>query len=594
MAQAGFGGDSLQIANLQQMGIENWIDWQMKMPYTTYTDKFYEIKASAIADIDSLKNISGDILEIDTRDFRKYVPMAFWDKALTEHDIFRQKAAFALSQIFVASFGSLGTKQGSGWTTYYDVLYNNAFGNYRDLLYHISLNSIMGIYLNHFQNEKADLLTDPQPDENFAREVMQLFSIGLVELNNDGTAKLDANCNTIPTYNLEDVKQMAKVFTGLVTGAMLDPDEHPLVGFGHMRSVYDWSVPMVRFISIDDSGNVIDYHDTSEKYILGDTILAHQPGLQDIDDAIDILFDHPNVGPFIAYRLIQQLVKSNPTPAYVNRVATAFNNNGANVRGDLGAVFKAILLDPEARDCEWINHPNSGKLLQPMERFLNLFKAFEITSPSGKLRFDDGDSRKGENIFLHQAFLRAPTVFNFFSPFYAESEVVDTAGLVSPEFQIFNDVSCLHYLNRIRDAVKRLAAVKTGAFLDSNKQYEHGPFKNFTGSTKDNNSKLILEVNNEDRPYLLYKEEVDICEQEYQTTDYYDLIDHLDLVLCRGQLNPITREAINSHLLEAVANDPSYTCGNIMSNDLGNDGYHSIVKDAIYFIMISPSYAILK
>jgi len=178
------------------------------------------------------------------------------------------------------------------------------------------------------------------------------------------------------------------------------------------------------------------------------------------------------------------LVKSNPTPEYVNRVATAFNNNGAGVRGDMEAVFKAILLDPEARDCEWINDPTAGKLLQPIERFLNLFKAFDIASPSGKFRFLNYHPNYGENKFVYQGFLSSPSVFNFFSPFYAESEFVDTAGLVSPEFQILNSVSSLHYLNRIGDVITRMGIGGAGVlnlWPNAHYQYHYAPFKNLTG-----------------------------------------------------------------------------------------------------------------
>lgn len=599
MAQAGFGGTPEDIDSVLTLGVRKWIDWQIEMPYTTYKTKYYAVMDSIIADIEAEKaTIPGDTILTIPYKMYYYMSFAFWDKALTEKDMLRQKAAFALSQIFVVSYQDNFTKfKGDAFATYYDILYQGAFGNYRDMLYNIALNPLMGSYLSHFQNKKSD--GNSEPDENFAREIMQLFSIGLIELNNDGTPKLDNNGKVIPTYDIGDIQEMAKVFTGLIGGAFESGAELHFTG---NKSQYDFTIPMIRFVSSD---GLTDWHETSEKNILGNTIPANQAGLKDIDDAIDILFNHPNVGPFISYRLIQHLVKSNPTPGYVNRVASAFNNDGNGVRGDMGAVFKAILLDPEARDCEWINHPRSGKLLQPIERFFNLFKAFDISSPSGKLRFMDFHGNSGEAPYIYQGFLNAPSVFNFFSPFYAESKFVAPNNMVSPEFQILNSVSSLHYLNRISEAINRLGS--HGIWPSTYFQYHYGSFQNYTGITVNTNYNPDVRTaytKASDAPFLDYSQEVNFC----LNGNYEMLIDHLDLVLCRGQLNPEIKAHILQHI-ETIQNNsltnPSENpypnenpCGNVISNNIeynGDDNNHrSIVKDIIYFIMMSPSYTILK
>ena len=241
-----------------------------------------------------------------------------------------------------------------------------------------------------------------------------------------------------------------------------------------------------------------DYHSKGEKNILpGVTIPAGQSGTADINQTLNVLFNHPNVGPFMSRRLIQHLVKSNPSPAYIKRVATIFNNNGEGVRGDLKAVVKAILLDPEARDCNWIDNPTNGKLIQPVERFTTLFKAFDLTTPSGKYWFDDFNTLNDET---GQSFLASPSVFNFFSPFYAEDEFIAPQNLVSPEFQILNSVTAIAYINEIEDAIKKR------------------PFRNQTIAST---SGSWMTYNPDDEPVLDFSDELDI----YNTKGIMPLLD---------------------------------------------------------------------
>lgn len=547
LAQAQLGYNEADIQNVLNLGIDAWLDEQISMPITADYEQTYRNIHEEILSMmyDSLGNA-------DPARRDEHIPFVFYQKAFTDDDALRQKIAFALSQIFVVSInGTIGDK-GFGVSSYYDVLYNGAFGNFRDLLYNVSLHPLMGIYLSHFKNEKANPLEGTLPDENYAREIMQLFTIGLFELNNDGSLKLDANGKPIPTYNIEDVQEMAKVFTGL-SGGDYDYVFHPEYtpgdpllfqkNFGH----YDLTVPMY----MHD-----DYHDTGTKILPDGTIIpAGQTGMQDINMAIDWLFNHPNVGPFIGYRLIQQLVKSNPTPGYVNRIAAVFNNDGDGVRGNMDAVVRAILTDPEARDCSYITDPKSGKLLQPIERMMNLFYAFNISTPSGRYWFRDYGEIYDR---VEQSYLYSPTVFNFFSPFFADGEFVAPNDMVSPEFQLLHSTSTIHYLNMTEDMIKIR------------------PFKNKTG-INDNPSNPRVVNNSPDNPTLDFTP---------LTTLYADggitaLIEHLDIYLCRGQLGASTKAHIEDNYNQNVANGTSLS-------DL------EIVKDVLYYVMISPSYVILK
>jgi len=333
--------------------------------------------------------------------------------SLYGEDQLRQRVAFALSEILVVSqLGALGNLP-FAVADYYDVLAENAFGNYRDLLEDVTLHPAMGVYLSMLGNEKPDPVLNIRPDENYAREVMQLFSIGLVELNIDGSEKLDAQGQAIPTYDQEIIEGFAHVYTGWTfAGAP---------SFRQARATqFNQVIPMQLYPG---------FHDTGPKTLLsGVELPAGQNGEQDLRDALDNIFNHPNVGPFIAIRLIQRLVTSNPSPGYVRRVAEVFNNNGAGVRGDLGAVVKTILMDPEA-------HPSmameiDGKLKEPLLRLTQLWKAYNATSNSGRFPLN------ASYILFGQGPLQSPSVFNFFSPFFAPPGEIRNSSLVAPELEI--------------------------------------------------------------------------------------------------------------------------------------------------------------
>jgi len=333
--------------------------------------------------------------------------------ALHGDDQLRQRVAFALSEIMVVS--QLGALSDAPYALadYYDVLARNAFGNYRDLIQEVTLHPAMGVYLSMLGNEKPNPALNIRPDENYARELMQLFSIGLVELNADGSEKLDAFGQPVPTYDQAIIEGFAHVFTGWTWAGS---PNFPQARGTRQNQV----VPMELWE---------DYHDTGSKMLLNGSVLpAGQGGDKDLRDALDNIFNHPNVGPFIAIRLIQRLVTSNPSPGYVRRVAETFNNNGSGVRGDLGAVVKAILLDPEARPA--MPMEIDGKIKEPIIRITQLWKAYNATSNSGRYPL------VAAYILFGQGPLQSPSVFNFFSPFYAPPGEISNSGLVAPELGI--------------------------------------------------------------------------------------------------------------------------------------------------------------
>jgi uncharacterized protein (DUF1800 family) len=327
--------------------------------------------------------------------------------------------AFALSEIMVVSQLGVLNNQPYSLASYYDMLARNAFGNYRDLIEDVTLHPAMGVYLSMLGNEKPDPVNNIRPDENYARELMQLFSIGLVELDIDGTVRTNGQGQPVPTYDQSIIEGFAHIYTGWTYAG--SP-----VFRGARATLTNQVIPMQLWRN---------FHDTGSKSLLnGFVVPAGQSGDQDLAMALDNIFNHPNIGPFMATRLIERLTTSNPSPQYVERVARVFNNNGQGVRGDLGAVVKAILLDPDAR-----SNPNSdtdGKIKEPLLRVTQLFKAYNATSQSGRYPLNFA------YIVFGQGPLQASHVFNFFSPFYAPPGEIQNNGLVAPELEIATE-----YLN---------------------------------------------------------------------------------------------------------------------------------------------------
>jgi uncharacterized protein (DUF1800 family) len=349
----------------------------------------------------------------------------WWAVAVNGRDQLRQRMAWALSQILVISDDpDVLVNDAVGCAEYYDILVRNALGNYRQLLEEVTLSPQMGKYLSMIYNRKADPLENTRPDENYAREVLQLFSIGLMRLNPDGTPVLDGSGNPIPTYDQSVVEAFARVFTGWA--------------YGDTNSFWDYSdsfVPMQNFV---------EYHDQEAKTILdGQVLPAGQSGEEDLRLALDAISAHQNVGPFLGKQLIQRLVTSNPSPAYVARVAGAWADDGTGVRGNLLAVVEAILMDPEARTGHLTSPDTFGKVSEPILRMTALWRAFHAAPVSGRWTIYEQDDDFGEEP------LSAPSVFNFYSPFFAPPGELADQGLVAPELQIATHAKLTGLTNRL-------------------------------------------------------------------------------------------------------------------------------------------------
>jgi uncharacterized protein (DUF1800 family) len=422
LTQATMGPSTVDVAKLKQQGYDAWLEEQFAKARSSHLD-------FVISEI-GLDGAAGTQITMD--------PMyrSWWKQSLTGDDQLRQRVTFALSQILVASAADAQLQnKPAAMAGYLDVLSKHAFGNFRDLLEEISLHPTMGRYLTALGN-RAD--GGRVPDENYAREIMQLFSIGLVQLNNDGTPKL-VNGQPVDTYTMDDIRGLAKVFTGWSWGNTGTPDLQDNRFFGNEVDRMREIIPMQHYPK---------FHSPESKVFLGATIAAGTPGPQALKTALDTIFNHPNVGPFLAQRLIQRMVTSNPSPAYVDRVAAVFNNNGKGVRGDLKATVRAVLFDAEARDANAVGSTQFGKLREPLLRVTAWGRAFGAQSASGIYRVGLLDEQ------LFQTPMRAPTVFNYYRPgFVPPNTDIAAKGMVAPEFQITHEVSVANYTNFMQQVV---------------------------------------------------------------------------------------------------------------------------------------------
>jgi uncharacterized protein (DUF1800 family) len=420
LAQATFGPTAAEVDRVAQTGYAAWIDAQFALPASQLVPNMNQL-ASTLA--------AGSTLN------QNHFYESWWKQSVTGDDQLRQRVAFGLSQIFVVSLvDSTVANYPRGVASYYDMLSTNAFGNFRTLLEGVTLHPMMGIYLTSLRNEKES--GTRIPDQNYAREVMQLFTIGLYDLNPDGTLKLAAG-KPVESYGSDDIVGLSRVFTGW---SWAGPDKSNTRFAGGNAFVDRDITPMQQYPN---------YHATLDKNFLGVKITGATTGEADLKVALDRLFTHPNTAPFFARQLIQRLVSSNPSPAYVGRVAAAFADNGAGVRGDMKAVIRAVLLDPEARDDTAGN--TSKRLREPVLRFANWLRTFGAKSASGRFLIAATDDPLTS---LGQSAMRAPSVFNFYRPGYTPGNgAVAQAGLVAPEFQITAETSVVGYLNTMRDAI---------------------------------------------------------------------------------------------------------------------------------------------
>lgn len=368
----------------------------------------------------------------------------YWDRFMTADDALCQRMVFALSQILVISDATLGNDP-LKIAHYQNILSQNAFGNFRTLLEDVTYSPAMAEYLTYFRNRKGDPNTGRMPDENYAREVLQLFTIGVVELNMDGTPRLSAGGQQIETFDNDDIIGLARVFTGLsYDGAGFFDNSNPDREFS----------PLIVYP---------EQHSELEKSFLSITIPAGTSGEDSITMALDEIFAHPNVPPFISRQLIQRFTASNPDPAYVERVATAFADGrftaadgsefGNGERGDLKATLAAVLLDESIHGSATDFPDASGKVREPILKFVQWVRAFDITDVDAESEFRMSSTSSPSNRLAQHPF-RSPSVFNFYRPgFVAPGTESGSEGLTTPEFQIVNAASALGYINFMTDFV---------------------------------------------------------------------------------------------------------------------------------------------
>ncbi len=551
LQQASFGPNYTEITSLNSTGFENWIEQQFAIPRgLDCVDK--------VTEITNLKNIGAN--SPDAGPFLWFWDYAFWEYSMTTSDVLRQRVAFALTEILVISQNSGFGDNAYAFASYYDMLLDNAFGNYRDILGAVTRQPAMGLYLTYMNNPRKDTIYELDwnvwppdtlsrrvtfPDENYAREVMQLFTIGLCELNLDGTCQQDANGVDVATYDNADIAEFSKIFTGYTWN-------NPWCDFG--CGSLDFDEDIVQNLVMNN-----EYHSPEAKTLLnGYVVQARNPvdGEADVDEALDHLFDHPNVGPFIGKLLIQRLVTSNPSPAYVERVAKAFNGEShyGNQRGDMQAVIKAILLDDEARSCAAQSNPNFGMLREPFVRYLQLVHSFDLSSENGVHRnvMNTIGDQFGQKIFT------SPSVFNFFQQDYQPIGPIEQEGLYAPEFQITNSQSIAGYMNAL------------------NNWLFYGRVVDDWGLGYENS------INDGDYATLDFSTELTLVDDDKLP----ELLDRLNLILAHGQLSQRTKDAILSVLEEMSISGYNEENTNFLRLNR--------VRMAVYLIMASPEYLINK
>ncbi|MCE1191809.1 MAG: DUF1800 domain-containing protein [Acidovorax sp.] len=533
LLQAQFSATPAEIAALRSTTYADWLEAQFNAPLSQ--SGWQWLNERGYADVNK-----------DTGFYDNSYPGDYmiWHQLLQSPDGLRKRVALALSEICVVSLSGLDFNWRShaiAW--YWDQLVFQAFGNYRSLLQDVTLNAAMGFYLNTRGNQKENPATGRQPDENYAREIMQLMSIGLVLLNPDGTPQRDGAGKPIDSYSQSDVTNLARVFTGY------DYDQSqntPTTVPGTNRTVSSTTFTRLPMALTESR------HSALAASFLGTTIPAGTPGAQALRMALDTLFNHPNVGPFIGKQLIQRLVTSNPSPGYVARVSAAFANNGAGVRGDLRAVIRAILLDDEARSPAGLTQPGFGKLREPMLRFVQWGRTFGLNSTFGTWKIgnlSDPGSRLG------QSPLRSPSVFNFFRPGYVPpSTALAATGAVAPEFQLVNESSVGGYLNFMQGAIR-------------NGLWVNGPEVPHNASTPNNGFDIKA----------AYTQELALV------ADADALVARINLLMCAGQLSAATVKLI-ADALKTI---------NITAASTDN-AKRDRVAAAVFLVMASAEYLVQK
>jgi len=535
LQHAQFSSSEAEIASVKSMGASAWLDAQMALPSSI--GGWDWLVARGYSTIDSNKFYESDY----------HANYMAWYQIMASPDGVRRRMALALSEFFVVGITGVSTLNWPQFAMahYWDILCNNAFGNYRQLLEEVTLSIAMGEFLNTLGNQKEDAATGRLPDENYAREVMQLFTIGLQQLNTDGTV-VKVNGAPVDTFTQSDVSNLARVFTGYQaddTDGFFDsvvPPTYRVRNVGYTRR------PMALNAN---------RHSMLEARFLGAVVPAGTEGKAALKIALDTLFQHANVGPFFGRQMIQRLVCSNPSPAYVGRVAAVFNNNGKGVRGDLAAVFKAILTDVEATQDAGLTSTNFGKLREPMVRVAQWAHTFKVASVKGTWKI--GNPNYSAVDALGQSPLQAPSVFNFFRPGYVPPNTSLAAmQYTAPEFQLVNESTTASYINYLENNLINGMWVRAPELITSP---ENPTATDGHDIVPDYSAEMALAGN------------------------ATALFARLNLLLCAGQLSDAT--------LKEMTTAFAYDKTNLTSDDNAKRTY---VAKAIMFVMCCAEYLIQK
>ena len=612
LLQTTFGPLSADLDKVQAVGAESWVDEQLNMTaahddpnddHRTHLERLIEIAKHAKptkdwyeAGSDGLSIFNRETADGATDDYQM---ATWWENAIglhptnTKHgsDQLRQRVAFALSQLLVVSaFEGNLSRRGEGLANYYDMLVRHSFGNYRDLLGEMSRNPIMGVYLSHQGNQKANAATGTIPDENFARELMQLFTIGLYELNMDGSPDRDQNQFTYPdagdavtpTYNEVDVQELAKVMTGW------DLTNNNRYGVSSATKG-DYTVPME--FTPSEHEDELEAGGDGKITLFGESLdLNSGADGSGLDAALDILFNHPNMPPHVSKHLIMRLVTSNPSSEYVARVAQVFVDNGNGVRGDLKAVVRAILLDEDIRDASKIGD-NDGKVKEPLIAYAQLLRALgtvpldgwasnddELTPVSGVYWFRFPERSMG------QGALRSLSVFNFYTPDYVpSSSYFSERGLVSPEMKILTDQNVLGYSNQVYSAL--------WPFVENKIVYkDKSTVEAYAATRRFGNDVNIL--SNFDEPLAIIKaalggdyenmESSSVAERPLKTAAVNALLDHYSRLLLGGEMPDTFRQALTTYLMSST--NTSYSDKEEVSMVMVKDTLRMITTSNLYMV----------
>lgn len=521
LMQASFGPTVEDMDHVRELGYEGWISQQTALPPTLHSTYIKAIDADVVGQRTGLGGYNRS-LEVDGPFlFGNNMMTAFARAAIQGEDQLRQRVAFALSQILVTSRRDANLENRClGMADYYDIFVRHAFGSYEDILWEVTLHPVMGTYLSHAGNQKADPSINRYPDENYAREIMQLFTVGLWKLNPDGTRMLDGGGQPIPTYSNAEITQLARVMTGFWFS------NHNWGTGGWTEQ--DYATPMTMHAT---------FHDFGEKTLLDGHVIPARPQTQaaayeDLRESIRHLMQHPNTPVFVSRQLIQFLVTDNPSPAYVQRVGAVFANDGTGRRGQLGAVVRAILLDPDARQAGASNSYSYGRLKEPVIRAMALGRAFGMKSVPDLLWWDWNDFFNTSR----QEPTYSPSVFNFYRPDYRAPGLLTQEDKAGPVFQITDSYSAISFPNRLWQMME--------------------------------NGFSLWET---------YRFPLDLARESTLAAQPERLVDHLNLLFCAGRLRPATRALI----INAVTQIPAAQTS-------------ARARVAAYLVMTAPEGAVMR